>query len=496
MGRRTRIHNINRTAENDIRYRGPLSYRHLLIMGWLAIVFMVIGIWTSLGISLDPKSPDWMFTINRISKSIGNYALPLLLFSNFCIILDEKKAYKDLLIKNGVLTLAMVAAYMLLIGRYLTGIVNMFTDDIEKTNAIIIALLREGTRTGDLAFNLFIDLLLCTLFMCFLNYVPKKGFFAKHLLAFRWLAVIPIIYETGSLAIRILSASGRITPSFYIYPFLTTKAPMSFVMFVALCLYIKVRERIFLRNGKTLQDYKEFLKTNANSWQFSVYASLILVVTCVIDMLLLIVFVTHVSTTTIMYAYSDDAYAQAQESLNIILDEIGLSSLTEGLDEETVNYIYGIDEDTAKYIEGLDEETLKSLEELDKAVVKEAVENEIFQQTEAESKAIEKETMSDDPELAAAQEQLDQELSTFELVKDIVIADSGKVVYAWGFGKHIPLIVLLPFILLLSYTRVYKNKKIDAMIPPAGVLLAVLVSVECMYQGISMFLPNLLKVFK
>ena len=34
--RRLRIHEV--THENDIRYRGPLSYQHFQILGWLCIV--------------------------------------------------------------------------------------------------------------------------------------------------------------------------------------------------------------------------------------------------------------------------------------------------------------------------------------------------------------------------------------------------------------------------------------------------------------------------
>ncbi len=473
MGKKKRIHNLNRTVENDIRYRGPLSYRHLMIMGWIGIVFMVIGMWTSLGINLDPNSPDWMFTLNRVSKMLGDYALPLLLLSNYCIILDEKKPYEDLLKKNGALTLAVVAAYMLIFGRYLSGIINMFTNDSAKTYEIILDLLREGTRTGDLAFNLFIDLLLCTLFMFFLNYVPRKGFFAKHLLAFRYLAVLPVIYEVASLAIRILSSLGTITPSFYIYPFLTTKAPMSFIMFVALSLYIKVRERIFLKNGKTLQDYKDFLKTNANSWQFSVYASLILVVTCVIDMLLLIVFVTNASTSMISYIYSEEAYEETETTLDNLLNNIKLP-------EEFVNP---------------DEDTSLKIDNNAKAAIKQDILNTILNETEAASENIQKETMPVYFDGTTAEIEEEINVSVFEMVKNAVIADAGKMTYAWGFGKHVPLIVLLPFLRLLSYTRAAKNKEIDLFIPPVGVILALLVSIECLYQGISMFLPNVIKTF-
>ncbi len=460
MGKRKKIHNLHRTAENDIRYRGPLSYRHLLIMGWLGIVFMVIGIWTNLGITMDPNSPTWIITLNRVCNFVGSIALPMLLLANFCIILDEKKTYSQLLKQYAVLTLVIVALYMLLYGRYLTGIVHLFTQDAKKTNVIVTAIIQEGTRTGELAFNIFIDMFLCTLFMFFLNYVPGKGYFSKHMLVFRYMAVIPVLYEVGSLAIRMLSAAEKIRPSFYIYPFLTTKAPMSFVMFVALALYIKFRERIFVKNGKTRSDYKAFLKTNANSWQFSVYASFILVITCVIDLALCIVFITGVSNETVNYLSTESSKGKAVESE--ISKDWGQSFMYgEGTYDTSI--LYGI------FASGYDTSE-SNLNESELIITSDDVETSIIKGKKA----------SDD--------------SLYEQLKAAIILDAGYVTYAWGFGKHISLIVLLPFLLLLSYTRVYDSMKMDSMIPIGGVILSILVSLECLYQGIMMFAPTLINI--
>ncbi len=456
-----KINILYRTAENDIRYRGPLSYRHLLIMGWLGIVFMVVGIWTNLGITMDPRSPAWIVTLNRVCNFVGSIALPMLLLANFCIILDEKKTYAQLLKKYALLTLVIVALYMLLYGRYLTGIVGLFARDSEETNVIVTAIIREGTRTGELAFNIFIDMFLCTLFMFFLNYVPKKGYFEKHLLAFRCMAVIPVLYEVGSLAIRMLSAAEKISPSFYIYPFLTTKAPMSFVMFVALALYIKFRERIFLKNGKTRSDYKAFLKTNANSWQFSVFASFILVVTCVIDLILVIVLVTGVSNETMKYLSTESAEEKIVESE--IEEDFGLSPIP-GEDAYNSSILYGV------FDSGYDPSEL-NLEESEITITSDEIEESILGEEKESDKSHD---------------------SLFEQLKDIVILDAKFVTYAWGFGKHVSLIVLLPFLLLLSYTRVYDSMKFDSFIPIGGVILSILVSLECLYQGILMFAPTLI----
>ena len=35
---------FDKRMENDIRYRGPLSYRHLMILGWISMAFKLLSI--------------------------------------------------------------------------------------------------------------------------------------------------------------------------------------------------------------------------------------------------------------------------------------------------------------------------------------------------------------------------------------------------------------------------------------------------------------------
>lgn len=246
--------------------------------------------------------------------------------------------------------------------------------------------------------------------------------------------MLPVIYEIGSLAIRMLATAGKITPSFYVYPILTTKPLFSFVMFIALALFLKRRERKFKKSGKTQEEYKAFLKTNANSLHFSIHAAIILVVTCVLDFLFF---------------------------LAAIFFYIGIS---------------------ANGVEGLVESIQAQTE-----VVTEAVKGEQTEMTAMESAAavspIENllgKRDDEKPAGQAAQESFEKNLE-----------DATKAALAWGFGKHFALIVLLPFILLLSYTKTYKSQKADIIIPAAGIVLVLLVNLECMYRGFLMFAPAL-----
>ena len=63
---------------------------------------------------------------------------------------------------------------------------------------------------------------------------------------------------------------------------------MTFLVFVLLAVFIKTRELRYCRHGKKHEDYQEFLKTNRNAWNFSVYAAIILLIAGVIDIFIAI----------------------------------------------------------------------------------------------------------------------------------------------------------------------------------------------------------------
>ena len=142
-------------------------------------------------------------------------------------------------------------------------------------------------QKGFIAFNIFVDLLLCTLVMYCLNARPKKVFTGKKVLILRTLAVLPIAYEAGSILLKALSAAGKVRIPLWAFPLLTVKPPMTFVVFVLLAIYIKTRELRYCRHGKTHEDYQAFLKTNRNAWNFSVYSAIILFIAGIIDLFIL-----------------------------------------------------------------------------------------------------------------------------------------------------------------------------------------------------------------
>ena len=382
MGK-NKISIFDRTAENDIRYRGPLSYRHLQILAWICIAFKILFILTNLSLRINPSQPQWLYALRDTFDNIGEFSLPLFLFANFAIILDEKKSYCQQLVKFAGLSLMIVLLYEVTLHRYVAGLFTAVTSDRSTAMQLIDDGVYSLASGGGLAFNIFIDMFLCTLLMFFMNYVPTRFFTGKRLVLFRLMALLPILYEVASLGVRLAVCLGKLRPPVFVYPFLTTKPAMSFVLFILLVLFVKLRWVRFRRRGKSREAYQAFQRTNVNSLHFSIYASIMILITGLLDL-----------------------------ALHIFLSAL-LAVLGKGA---------------------------------------------------AEAGAVTKE----------------------------MILQSGKIASALGFGNHFLMILIIPIILLFSYTRTHKDQMGDILIPVFGVALAVIVTIEGLYQCLLLQIPSLM----
>ena len=91
-------------------------------------------------------------------------------------------------------------------------------------------------------------------------------------------SIIPLAFVIASYVFKILGGLGKLDIPFYIYPFFTTKSPIVYFVFVVASLWIKNRERWFLKLGASRKDYQKFLNTNRNSLSLSIHLSLIILV--------------------------------------------------------------------------------------------------------------------------------------------------------------------------------------------------------------------------
>ena len=283
-----RLHAL--TLEEDLKYRGPLSYREFKIFGWLCIVIAQIIILMRLGIKVNPQGLEgrlsgWMDFLSWISP----LALPFLLMSNFAVMLDNRKSYKSLIMTNALMMLGMFLMFILLFYHFMIGSLEGLSDGNMNFKDFFTKMYYEGDGQKFFAFNIFVDLFLCSVFMFFVNYRPTRFFQGKKRIIFRLFAILPIAYELVSLALKWLSFDNTVRIPFILFPLLTVKPPMTFVVFVALTLFVKRREKKYIKMGGTYEGYQEFLQTNRNSFTFSLHATIIMFVAGAIDLILVII---------------------------------------------------------------------------------------------------------------------------------------------------------------------------------------------------------------
>ena len=375
--KRPRLHEI--TAENDMKFRGKLSYRHFRILGWTLLVLSQIGLFLRINASIN-ENPMAFGILPQILSMLDDLMPPLFLIAAFSLILFARDGYRRLIIMYAGFALLLGLGFAFVYWHYIVDTLVAFTPTKGKALAESLIFLISGN--GYFAFNIFIDLLLCSLLMFFINYTPKVHFQGKKIIIFRLFSLIPILYEIGSIALKISCSVGRITLSPFAYPFLTTKAPMAFLIFIALALFIKFREKHFLKHGKTQEDYQQFQQTNTNSFHFSVFLSVTIAISAVIDFFLLAL----VATLLISNAQNAEAANDA----------------------------------------------------------------------------------------------------TF-------IGEQVQLVYKWGFGKTLPLIFIIPFIMFFDYRKTYKNKLIDIIIPVVGVGLVAFAYLEGGFSTVKAFFIHMNK---
>lgn len=275
---------------SDIKYRGPLSYRTLRILAWAICAFATGG--TILKIAYRFFSSRLLPVVNdvgQILSSLSNYALPMFMLASFAVILNRKKGYRQLFIAYAASALLIYIGYFVIVEHYMVGIFEYLLRDRAAARTEVNNLITVISPYGYFANNIFIDLLLCTALTFFLTYRPKRVFTGKLHIVFRLFSLLPIAYELGCVALKILAGMGRITLPVFLWPLLTTKPPVIFMIFLAITVFIKNRERSFRASGFTHQEFLQYQKTKRNSWQFSVYVCLVFIIFSILDVLMMVV---------------------------------------------------------------------------------------------------------------------------------------------------------------------------------------------------------------
>ena len=285
MSKTKRIPLKHRTLENDIKYRGPISYRYIRIMAWVFLIISQIGILVKFNIKLDPASQSQIGWLKDAGSFLSSLPLPLFLLANFAFIFQRKGNWKYLLTFYGGVALVLYILGNVIIIHYGYGFINAFTptDFMQMANAFGSLLFNLGNLGS--VFNIFIDLFLCTLLFFFMNYTPKN-IKKENIKYFRLLALLPILYEVASILIKYFVATGAMNIPFFCFFLLPSKPPMMFVAFVVLVLVLKIEEYKRLKEKQDPHFITEHRKTNAHSLRFSIIIAIVFFSAALLDLII------------------------------------------------------------------------------------------------------------------------------------------------------------------------------------------------------------------
>jgi len=275
------------SLENDISYRGPLSCRLFRFLGWICIVLSFAAVMMELALSVNAENETRLRGWISAIAYIADLSFPFLLIANFSVILNNTEGYRKQLVKNGAAMLGIALLFLLFFNKYLLGTVRLVSAVPDETEAEVISMVRSTADHGFLAFNIFVDLFLCTAFMFFLSYRPKRIFTGKAHIVFRLFTLLPVAWEAACVTLKVLSSLGQAVIPADFYPWLTVKPPMTFALFVAMAFFVKARELRSRRSGKTHEEYRLFLQTKRNSLHFSVFAAAVMLAAGILDYLVL-----------------------------------------------------------------------------------------------------------------------------------------------------------------------------------------------------------------
>ncbi len=268
----------------DIKYRGIFSYRYLRVFAWLAIAVSQIVLLHN----ASEAAYDWLFFMGgsaTVLHEVADMSMPLFLVATFAYILNRDKSHVYMLSFYLLSYIGIALFEVFVFRRYAISIMKALGVE-SKVSAQVLGLL-AGQKVQ---VNIFSDLCVLTAFNFFINYTPKKWFQGKKVWIFRALCLLPILLSITSYVVRWLGANDEIYLPIDVYPFLTTKSPYVHVIFIIISLWIKYRERLFIKLGATRREYELFLRTNRNSFAFSVQVSVLFAIFSAIDLMTLTLF--------------------------------------------------------------------------------------------------------------------------------------------------------------------------------------------------------------
>ncbi len=273
-------------AKQNIKFRGPFSYRTVRIFAYIFMLFAQIYLVYSIASKIVTPA-HWVGSFVNVLEILSIFALPLFLTSNFCLIMSSKRNIKNFLIFYSAFALLIYLAIILIHYRYIGGFANIISDgDAEMANGIANTI--SNIFFGKVInYNIFVDLSLFSFFYFFFFYKPKKIKTRKSLITFRLFSLLPVSIAIVSSVLYAMHFLGSINLPVAALAIMPCRSFTIYAIFFILSIVIKIRQYRFSKLGGTEIEYEEYLKSNRNSLEVSVIASIIIFAISLIDFILL-----------------------------------------------------------------------------------------------------------------------------------------------------------------------------------------------------------------
>lgn len=133
--------------------------------------------------------------------------------------------------------------------------------------------------------NTFLDIFLCSFFAFFALYEPKIKS-RKCMIAFRWCALIPVVYFLISNILTSLHNYGILNYGIEIGALVVHRNYACFAFFFIVILYLKYREKRINEKDKRFMEYSKYATTNKGLLFFNLSIITLILILSLIDFLL------------------------------------------------------------------------------------------------------------------------------------------------------------------------------------------------------------------
>ena len=318
-----RIKLIDRTLENDIKFKGIFSYRHLSIFAWSLLVLAQVLTLLVIAKRFHPEININDEFAETFSLIIGSLPLPLLLISKFSKIINNDGQWKKTILKYFYIALALFIVNNFVAIHFGYQLINVGEQKHSWWDSLfLISNYFIDLGINVLFLNIFIDMLLYWLIYFFLIYKPKNAS-KKKILMFRLLVILPMLYEIGGVIVKLLICNINLQLPCFVLFMLPSKSALISIAVIALLFCLKIFRTRYFKKFKNKEidvetKYKNYMQTNAYCLKFSIFLTTVFFIEWILDTLIFVgIFVSAYNEATALPLPPEGIELYIQNNINM-----------------------------------------------------------------------------------------------------------------------------------------------------------------------------------